>query len=215
MKKTTAIFVTLLMGPNLSVLSQENNPSSPDDPIARTTRLAKTISDLTARINSDDPAIRAAAIEIALSNESPSVRCMALAEALSRFNTLIPKIIVGRENPIEPGDLPNIAITIKKWSESRRSFVGYIDLGGPSNIVNGQVSNDQLSIEFSAVKLSSRLLQNIRQAGMSNENPRQPAEILTKCNAHLEPNESRNALEGDMTCGKLPVRFHLRLGFLG
>lgn len=217
MKKTTAILIALLMGPSLSVFSQGNSPNNPDDQIARTTKLAQTISELKARINSNDAAMRAAAIEIALSNESPTVRGMALVAALSRFNAITPEIIIEKENPIAPGDLPNIAIQSIIWSKDNdmHSFEGTINLPPHGNVVRGKITDSLLEISFGKVKLEPTLFQRTNQretAGSSNINS---AVIIKPCVAHLRLNTSRNALEGDMTCESLPVKFRLRLGFLG
>ena len=210
MKKTTAILAALLMGPSLSVFSQGNSPGNPDDPIARTTRLAQTISDLTARINSDDAAIRAAAIEIALRNESPTVRGMALAAALNRFHTLTPEFIVERENPIEPGDLPNISIRDIRWSPpDMHSFYGNI----VGNNAHGEVTHDQLSITFTGISVASNLYQRGRQ--IQPNPPLPPPQKPTDCRVTLRLNDSRTSLEGNLQCNQVSRLFRIRLGFLG
>ena len=198
------------MGPSLSVFSQGNSPSNPDDPIARTTRLAQTISDLTARINSDDAAIRAAAVEVALSNESPTVRGMALATALNRFHTLTPEFIVERENPIEPGDLPNISIRDIRWlPPDMHSFVGNV----VGNGAHGEVTHDQLSITFRGIYIASKLFQKSSQIQPNPSSP--PPQKQTDCTVILKLNDSRTSLEGDLKCNQVSRQFRIRLGFLG
>lgn len=224
MKKRTAILVAaILMAMSLSACAEDNCKANSDghctksteDPNVITTNLARKISELTQRINSNDAAMRAAAIEIALCDESQTIRGIAIAAALSRFNSLTPEIIMEKESALEPGDLPNIVTNGIRWGSDMHSFEGTIDLPPLGNTVRGQITGDLLAISFQRVKIATSLLQQRNKQGAANTDNTNSDGIITSCTAHLAPNSSRNALEGDMTCVKLPIKLRIRLGFLG
>lgn len=222
MKKRVGAFVALLVTSYSSICAEAPCPSPTGshcaqnctvDQNVRALNLANQISELTDRIKSNNMSTRAAAIEVALCDPSPTVRGMAMAAALSRFATLTPEILIDAKK--EPGSLPNISIEGIRWSDDAHSFEGHLDLGGPANSVKGQVTSDQLTISFQAVKLMTSLFPENNRGVAPSTNTPLPSEAVTSCVAHLRVNETRNALEGPMTCVKLPTRFSLRLSFLG
>ena len=204
----------MLIGPSLSICAENNCAknstghcaSSTEDLNTRTTNLANKISELNQRIASNDQAMRTAAIEAALCDDSPTIRGTAMAAALSRFNTLTPQIIVGREDAIDSGNLPNISIADVKWSPDMHSFTGHIVLDGLAG-VTGRVTDSRLEVTFSRVKIARELLK------VANSNA--PSEEVKTCRSHLEINSERNALEGPMSCEGTNIHFKLRLYFLG
>lgn len=122
-----------------AVLSLVALPSLAETTIQNPADLVKNlrqhITEFQQMLQSDDPAVRAAAAEIALSDSSPSVRGMAMAVSLSRFSALTPEFILEGTSGPELRDLPNIAIVEMRWKPDGRSFQGSLNcrnqVGGP------------------------------------------------------------------------------------
>jgi len=168
---------------------------------------AKHVNEYLDLLHSKDEGVRQSAMRMALTDQSPVVRGMAVSAYLNRFNALTPEVVLDPGSQIGREDAPLLAMTNVKWSQDGKSFTASMTVFcGGSRAIDGQVVGERLSLSFGGLCLSSNLVP-------SSPNRGQNAPRLTahQCVITLILNEKQDALEGPLHCLSLPLTMKIRL----
>lgn len=155
-------------------------------------------------MSSADPIARSEGFNAALADENLGVRNNALWTYLHQRDHLPIEVVLGLGSKIGPGDVPNIELLGAKWIEEQRALASYSRSFGYPGDVRGQIVAGKLRLHYTNVRMPSFVGQN--KPASANDG------IADRvCNTILSVNESRDALEGKLSCEGMPETLPIRM----
>lgn len=116
---------TLSVEPSYHICSDSTSTSSPARSVTdQVMEKARHLHDYLDLINNKDASVRLAAMESALGDADPTVRGVALASYLKRFEALTPEIVLDAASPVAQEDVPIVITYQLRWSADGTSFTG-------------------------------------------------------------------------------------------
>jgi hypothetical protein len=154
-------------------------------------------------MDSKDPIARSEGFNAALADENLGVRNNALWTYLHQRDQLPIGIVLGPGSRIGPGDVPNLRLYEVKWDEDQRALTAVMTSFG-RRTVSGQVVAGKLQLHYTEVGMPSFV-------GQSNPTSTKIEIVYRACDTTLSTNESRDALEGKLSCQGMPETLQVRM----
>ena len=209
LKVTQVSAILCLLSPN--TMFAQNATSTPPPVRSLTDQVmekARHLHEYLDLINNKDASVRLAAMKSALSDLDPTVRGVALASYLKRFEALTPEIVLDAASAVAQEDVPIVVINRVSWSADGTSFTGYSS-GCAAYPVRGQIAGGKLAISFDGVCLRPSLLAKNANANPGNGRQFEP----DSCQLTLLLNEHHDLLEGPLHCAGMSEMLKVALPF--
>jgi hypothetical protein len=155
-------------------------------------------------MGSKDPIERSEGFNAALADENLGVRNNAVWTYLHRRDQLPIEIVLGPGSRIGPGDVPNLTLYRVTWNEDQRALIADMRAFNWTGRTSGQVVAGKLQLHYATVRMPSFI-------GQSNSTSTKIEFVSRVCDTILSPNESRDALEGKLSCEGMPETFQVRM----
>jgi hypothetical protein len=203
MQRTSALAFVLAVLLAVPAAAQDAQPTLAE----RATAISRRMTEYLELFDSSDPTIRSAAFQMALADENPAIRGLALVQELRRFKQLIPEIVVPAGGRISVADIPSVELREMEWSEDGRAFQGASHQRCGRTLASGVIAGERLALSYDGICIAPALLARPGQA----VTPGEPSHL--PCQATLIVNKEGNALEGSLRCTGMPITLPMRLPF--